>query len=298
MTYIIKNYQEEFLDAQEKVGKEATKTWKGFGQTPAAQLKQIYSQPNFDPETRHYCFKDDTLVGFLTSSILESDELKRADLEFPIVLPGHEETEELLFERAIKVLQTKGVNVVRTRVSEVWGNTKKFAERWGYTPAELLGVLYSIRLATVDIQDTPDLAEITDYDHDKDFEQMVDIFIREFDMTPEQAQNNFESLAEAGDQVVAHFVIRKEGEIAGRALALRQEDDPTQAYTGAIYVTKEQQRRLFMIKILNTCKEKGIEELQANIYGDLLPLKDQLGELYESLGFSYVAAISYYEKEI
>jgi len=299
MTYILKNYQEEFLDAQEKVGKEATKTWKAFGQTPTAQLKQIYSQPDFDPETRHYCFKDDKLVGFLTSNILEEPEKpKRATLEFPIVLPGHEAAEDLLFERAIKVLQTKGVTVVRTRVSEVWGKTKEFAERWGYTPVELLGMLYSIELATVSIQETPELAEIANYDHERDFEQMIEIFIREFGMTPEQARNNFESLAKAGDQVAAHFVIRKEGEIIGRALALRQEDDPTQAYTATFYVTKDQQRKLFLTKILKTCKEKGIEKLDTSIYGDLLPLKDQLVELYESLGFSYVATISYYEKEI
>ncbi|NHJ32845.1 MAG: hypothetical protein FK732_08280, partial [Asgard group archaeon] len=66
--YEIKSYQEEFLEAQEKVGTEATKEWQAFGQTPAAQLKQIYSQEGFDPETKLYAFKGDEMVGFLTSS--------------------------------------------------------------------------------------------------------------------------------------------------------------------------------------------------------------------------------------
>lgn len=297
MTYTIKNYQEAFLDAQEKVGKKATETWKSFGQTPAAQLRQIYAQPDFDPETRHYCFKGDELVGFLTSNILEETGERKASLEFPLVLPGHEEAEELLFERAINVLQAKGVSVVRTRVSEVWGKTKEFAERWGYTFAELLGKVYSINIAAVK-KEIPESAGITTYDHERDSEQMIDIFVREYGMTPEQARNNFESLAKAGAQVVAHLVIRKAGEIIGRALALRQEDDPTHAYTATIYVTEEKQRELFLKNILTICKEKGIKTLDTTIFGDLLPLKDHLAKLYESLGFNYVATISYYEKEI
>ena len=98
--YEIKSYQEAFLEAQEKVGTEATKDWRGFGQTPAAQLKQAYSREGFDPETKLYAFKGDELVAFLTSSIIpESDDgIKRANLEFALCLPGHEECSDLLFE--------------------------------------------------------------------------------------------------------------------------------------------------------------------------------------------------------
>ncbi|KYK28543.1 MAG: hypothetical protein AYK19_20810 [Theionarchaea archaeon DG-70-1] len=300
MTYVIKSYQEEFLDAQERVGREATKDWTSFGQTPAERLRQVYSQPDFDLETRHYCFKDGELVGFLTSNVLKEGDggVKRANLEFPLVLPGHEEAEELLFEKAIKVLQNKGVKVVRTRVSELWGGTVEMAQRWGYTYAEDVGMSYSITLDAVDIKEIPELDKITDYNHERDSEQMVAIFVREYSMTPEQARDNFESINKAGDQVVAHLVMRKEGEIVGRALALRNEDDPTRAYTGTIYVTEENQRKLFLTKILDICKEKGIEELNAAIFGDLLSIKDQLAKQYELLGFRHTATISYYEKEI
>lgn len=299
MTYVIKSYKEEFLEAQERIGREVTKDWKQFGQTSAEQLKQIYSQPGFDPETRHYCFKNGELIGFLTSAVLESDEEPRkANLEFPMVLPDHEEAETLLFEKALDVLRKKGVKVVRTRVSEAWGNTVEMAQRWGYAPAEELGVGYTIGVDTTDIKGVPEFGNIEGYNHDQDFEQMVDIFVRDYNMTPEQARSNFETLEKAGDLVVAHIVIRKDGTIIGRALALRDEDDPTRAFTGAIYVTEKQQRVLFLKKILKICKEKGIKRLDAAVFGDLLKIKDQLAEQFESLGFQYVTAISYYEKEI
>ena len=67
--YNIKSYQESFLEAQEKVGIEATKEWRAFGQTPAAMLKTLYSRPGFDPETKQYAFEGDKLVGFITSGI-------------------------------------------------------------------------------------------------------------------------------------------------------------------------------------------------------------------------------------
>lgn len=299
MTYVLKNYQEEFLEAQERVGKEATKDWKSFAQTPAEQLRQIYSQPDFDPETRHYCFKDGELVGFLPSAVLkeEGDGIKRANLEFPIVLPGHEEAEDLLFEKAIKVLKAKGISIVRTRVSEMWGKTVQLAARWGYTFAEELAILYTTDVDTAITKEIPGLEEVTDYDHGRDFEQMVDIFVRDYGMTPEQARTNFETIEKSG-QVIAHLVIRKEGKITGRTLVLRYDKEPTRAYTTTIYAAEEGQRKMLLVKTLKKCKEKGIKKLDASIAGHMLKSKDQFVGLYKSFGFTYRAAISMYEKKI
>ena len=61
--YEIKNYSEEFLEAQEAVGREATKDWNMFGQSSAERLKAIYSREGFDPETKFYAFEGDKLVN-------------------------------------------------------------------------------------------------------------------------------------------------------------------------------------------------------------------------------------------
>ena len=66
--YIIKTYKEGFEEEQEKVGAKVAQDWINAHQTPADRLKEVYSQPEFDPETRHYCFKGDKMVGFLAEA--------------------------------------------------------------------------------------------------------------------------------------------------------------------------------------------------------------------------------------
>ncbi|MGC1120400.1 MAG: hypothetical protein WBA22_04835 [Candidatus Methanofastidiosia archaeon] len=299
MTYTIKSYQEEVVEDQEKVGREVTKNWKSFEQSNADRLRQVYSAPDFDSETRFYCFKKDKLVGFLTSNVIrEGEKPRKANLEFPLVLPGHEEAESLLVEKALDILREKGVEIVRTRVSKAWGKTFDMAKKWGYTFAEGQAVAYSADLAGVPVPESPGLDNVVDYDHKKDCEQMVDIFVRHYGMTPEQAQANFDALANAGDQVISHVVIRKNGQITGRAMALRYENDPNHGHTGALFVIDEKQRPLLLARILKDCKAKGVETLDAAIFGDMLKNKDAISSMYESLGFVQIATISYYEKKI
>jgi predicted GNAT family N-acyltransferase len=297
MTYSINQYQDGFIDAQARVGREVTKTWTFFFQTPAEQLKHIYSQPDFDAETRHYCFKGNELVGFLTSKV-EKDDTWKASLEFPLVLPGHENCESLLFERALDVLRKKGVRTVNTRVSGHWGRTVEMAEKWGYTFAKVVSMVYSMEVNTASIGDLPGLGEVAPYEHEKDFDQMVDIFVKNFKMTPEEARTNFESLEKSEDRVIAHLVIRKDGKIVARALALRSEDDPAHAHTGTCYVTEEDQRKRLLVKIINICKEAGVRTLVTPLFGDQLSQKDRLIPFYKSLGFAHACTVSSYEKSL
>jgi L-amino acid N-acyltransferase YncA len=299
MTYNIKDYQEEVIEDQERVGREVTKNWKSFEQSGADRLRQAYSAPDFDPETRLYCFEDGALVGFLTSSVIrEGEKPRKANLEFPLVLPGHEEAESLLIERAFDILRKKGVEIVRTRVSEAWGKTFDMAKRWGYTFVENQAVAYTADLTGVVIPESPELDTAVAYDHEKDYEQMVDIFVREYGMTPEQARANFDALENAGDLVISHVVIRKNGQIAGRALALRYENDPSHGHTGTLFVTDENLRPLLLSRLVKDCKTKGIETLDATIFGEMLKNKDAISSVYESLGFVHLATVSYYEKKI
>ncbi|MBU7033183.1 MAG: GNAT family N-acetyltransferase [Theionarchaea archaeon] len=297
MTYSITHYQDGFIDDQERVGKEVTRTWTFFFQTPAEQLYQLYSQPDFDRETRHYCFKDNELVGFLTSKV-GKDDTSKASLEFPLVLPGHEPCESLLFERALEVLRRKGVRIVSTRVSDQWGKTLEMAEKWGYSFSEVVSVVYGMDVDTASIEDLPDSEDIVPYDHEKDFDQMVDIFVNNFNMTLEEARANFESLEKSGDQVIAHLVIREDGKIVARALVLRSEDDPAQARTGAFYVTEENQRKQLLLKLIKICKEAGISMLATSLFGDQISQKDRFVPLYESLGFTHRCTVSSYVKHI
>ncbi|MBU7013835.1 MAG: hypothetical protein HXS52_07295 [Theionarchaea archaeon] len=298
MTYIINSYQEAFVEDQERVGKEVTKNWKSFEQSSVDQLRQVYSAPDFDPETRFYCFRDNELVGFLTSNIIKDVTPRKANLEFPLVLPAHEEAESLLFEKALDVLRGKGVKVVRTRVSKAWGKTYDMAQRWGYTFVEEQGVTYSADLTGVSIPESTGLDRVEEYDYQRDCQQMVDIFVKHYGMTPEQAQANFDALADAADQVISHVVIRKNGQITGRALALRYRNDPTRGHTGAFFVTDEKQRLPLVARIVKDCMAKRVTTLEAALFGDMLKDKDVISSMFESLGFVHQATISFYEKRI
>ena len=192
--YTIKSYQESFLEAQEKVGTKATKKWLAFGQTPATMLKTIYSQPGFDPETKQYAFEGETLVGFITSGITEDDP-KIANLELPIVLPEHEDCSELLFNKAIEVLKQKGVTKVQTRVGDNWPGTKEKAEQWGYSYSQKLYVLVAAKIKDLSISSTSK-AKIEEYDHSRDSDQMVKIWVERFNQAEEYAEGNFKRIAE------------------------------------------------------------------------------------------------------
>ncbi|MCE7749742.1 MAG: hypothetical protein GPJ51_15255, partial [Candidatus Heimdallarchaeota archaeon] len=72
--YSLKNYQQGFERAQASVGYQVAQNWQFAHQTQAERLKEIYSKPDFDPETRHYCFKGNEMIGFLTSKVIEPKE--------------------------------------------------------------------------------------------------------------------------------------------------------------------------------------------------------------------------------
>ncbi|MCE7733651.1 MAG: hypothetical protein GPJ54_02155, partial [Candidatus Heimdallarchaeota archaeon] len=141
MTYVIKNYSEEYLQKQFEIGNSILSSWSGATQTSVENLKQVYSAENFDPETKLYAFKDDEMVGFITATIKplkEGEENLRANMEFPIVLEGHEAAEDLLYSKAIEVLRSKGVKRVQSRATDLWGETKDKAKIYGYEQKEVL----------------------------------------------------------------------------------------------------------------------------------------------------------------
>ena len=72
MTYKVRTFSEEFIDKQVEIGNKAYEGWIGAGQTSVNNLKNSYNSennPNFDPETKFYVFKEDEMVGFLPANL-------------------------------------------------------------------------------------------------------------------------------------------------------------------------------------------------------------------------------------
>jgi len=293
--YTIKSYQEEFLEAQEQVGNEVTKDWMGFGQTPASRLKQIYSQEGFDPETKHYAFKDDKLVGFVTSTILpeKEGEVKRANLEFPLVLKEHKECSDLLFKQAVSTLKQKGVKVVQTRVGDIYKGTQELAKKFGFKYAKDQYIFMEAKVSKIPTVESSDI-EVIDYDYARDSKELIQIFVEKLGAPEEQAKTTIENIEKDKEKYPIHLVIRKDDHIVGRALAYPNASNPKQFRFGSFYYEDEKYFKPLVLSAVNKMKSLGIESTNIFLFGPTLSLEGT----YTSLGFNRAGKIDYYEKEI
>jgi hypothetical protein len=112
--YKIRNYQKGFEQDQVRIGTEVGRNWIWPYAYDLDDLLKLCAQPDFDPDTRHYCFLDDEMVGYLYSLIQPAGEdgILTATLEYPRMLPGHERAAAFLMEWAFKILKEKGVSRV------------------------------------------------------------------------------------------------------------------------------------------------------------------------------------------
>ena len=290
--YSIKTYQEEFIEDQVRIGTEVSKNWLLYGQTPVDRLKEAYSQPDFDPETRLYCFKGEEMVGFLTSRVIpEKEEGKTiATLSPPLVLEGHEEASNLLLAEGVKILQIKGAEIIRFFANDSWGESAKVPEKHGFEYKRDTAYLVSQEMkniSTIDVQE-----DVLLYNKERDLEELVAIFVKELGMTEEQAVQNFEVI-DTAENILGHFVIRKEDKIVARTYA-QVDPELNVAYVGYIYSTEDKYRQELVSKIVNECMEKEISELKSFLFGGMMEkLKD-----YEEMGFKQESKSSMFEKEL
>lgn len=107
--YVIKEYQKGFEQDQVRIGREVARKWVWPYAYDYEGLLKIHAQPDFDPDTHHYCFWGDVMVGYMFSVVTPSsgDDVYSAHLDFPRMMPGHEQAAELLIERAFETLKKK-----------------------------------------------------------------------------------------------------------------------------------------------------------------------------------------------
>ncbi|MHA1737857.1 MAG: hypothetical protein ACTSXA_10180 [Candidatus Heimdallarchaeota archaeon] len=292
--YTIKTYNEEFLEAQEEVGKIATKDWNGFGQSSAERLKALYSQEGFDPETKFYAFEGDKLVGFLTSVIVpeSKDGVKTARLEFPITLAEHNDSAELLFNKAVETLQKKGIKKLQTRVGEVYKGTVEKAEKWGYNYSQDLYKLMEAKVSDFTIKESD--VEVQEFDAERDLEPMIQIFVEKLGQTEEYSRGNFERVIKDKENFPIHLIIRENEQIVGRVVAYRNPNNQKEFNFGSMYITDDKFSEPLISKAISMMKSLGVEKTGLFLFGPTLSKED----LYSSFGFSRVGKIDFYEKEI
>ncbi|NHJ84964.1 MAG: hypothetical protein FK734_05850 [Asgard group archaeon] len=291
--YILKTYEKGVEEEQAKLGTEVTKDWKNFGQTNAENLKQTYSRPEFDPETRHYAYKDGELVGFLVSRVLpdQEDGIKRAQHDFPLVKEGHEKAAELLYEKAMETLKEKGVKIVESRVAKDWLGTKEQADKYGYKESRLNYLIMIAKLENIKTKESE--AAYENFDPERDKEEIIQIFKDQFNMTEEQAEANFDGIINPPEGFYAQPILREDGKIVSRGL-LFVPADPKTAIIRHLTPDPKKHFDSYLETISNIAKEKGSEEFQLGIFGPAVANID----FYKEHGFAIESEFYIYEKEI
>jgi hypothetical protein len=291
MTYELKTYSPSYLEKQYEIGNHRLTQWLGARQTPVERLKKIYSQPDFDPETKYYALADGEVIGFMTAKIRNPDSSSlEANLEFPIVANGHENAEDKLIEFALDSLKSKGIAKVRARVSEPWGNSVSLAEKHGYEKKELMWK--NAELVVDNYQpksDNDEAYEVTEADH----EEIHEIMMSFRKNRAEEAQAQIDKLVSISERVTSWKIVREGGKIVGHDHLVEDIMDSKRARMNAIYATDDSIRDRIMNNHIKAVRAKGIEQIDNFFFG---PTENMDGP-YRDYGFE-VAELWAYEKEI
>jgi hypothetical protein len=289
--YEIKNYQKGFEPEQVRIGLEVAQNWLWPYAYHLDGLLKIHSQPDFDPTTRHYCFLDDKMVGYMFSLVMQSgkDTLPTANLDFPRMLPGHEEAAELLMEEAFETLKKKGVSRIEARVTTMVPRDIRLAEKvgffirdWGYK------IYYSYEMQWGKLTFPDQVAQ--EIDPQNDLEECAANASKWYKRPPDWCHSILREWHEEG--VITHVGVRKDGELIAACMAAPNDVRPSTAAIFYIYSPDEDNLKPMLTKVVNKCVDHGMN----NLIADLINEHRHYEPVYQKMGFNKVAEWARCEK--
>ena len=288
MTYQITTYSPDYLQKQVAIGDYNLRQWLGARQSPVSRLEQVYSSPDFEPETRFYALQDDEVVGFLTSKVRKVG--SEADLEFPLLSAGFEDAEEQLMSHAMRTLKSKGVSKVYSRVSDAWGSTVDLANKYGYQANSLKWKTGRLNVENyVGSSEKDEAIEVTE----NDFDDVRQVMVSFRENSEQEAQAQIDKLVEISERVTSWKIIREDGKIAGHDHLVEDILDSSRARMNAIFCTTDNIRDRIMNSHVIAAKKAGITLIENIFWGPT----EELEGPYETYGFE-VSELWSYEKQI
>lgn len=283
-TYRLKEYQEGFEPDQVRIGRHVAQNWIWPYAYDLEDLLQIHAQPDFDPETRHYCFLGDEMVGYMFSIVsrLREGEACTATLDFPRLMPGHEAAAGLLMERAFATLREKGVSRVVGRVTTMCPGDIQLAEAtgfsifdWGYK------VYYAYEMGWGKLGIPGDRAE--EIDPERDLEACAQIAARWYKRPPEWCRALLAEWHGAG--IITHVGVREGGRWIAACMAAPNTVRPSTAAIYYIYTPDEDSLEPMLANVVSQCVDYGVD----NVIADLIYEHRAYEPVYQRLGFKKVA---------
>ncbi|MFX1513471.1 MAG: hypothetical protein ACFFCQ_12860 [Promethearchaeota archaeon] len=287
-----KNYEESRLDDQIELVNEVTKDWKLWGYPNKEGLIRTYSREGFTPETRHYLYEGDKLLGFVSSQVEPvQDGVQMGSLQYPFVRAGHEELTEKLMNKAISVLKEKGVKKVACRWRKHWGIVPKLVKKFGYTDETQINLTAEIDLTSYEPSsvNNPNLRSV---DPVADREELIRVFRSETPETvpTEQIAQGIDGWKERNDQIIANVIVTEGSEILSHSMLLYNQQDKTRGFLTGISIYKKGNEHLISDVYNFLCakaKKAGIKTLQHTIASQVTDAD------YKSLGLSFDPIYSY-----
>ena len=288
--YVVKDYQKGFEQGQVQIGLDVAQNWIWPYAYHLEGLLKIHSQPDFDPQTRHYCFLDDKMVGYMFSLVQSGEGTSlTANLEFPRMMPGHEEAAELLMERAFETLKKKGVSRIDGRVTTMCPGDIWLAEKSGFSIRDWgFKVYYSYEMEWGKLTFPDHLAQ--EIDPAKDLNECADISSKWYKRPPEWCHSLLTEWHEEG--VITHLGVRKDGKLIAACMAAPNDLRPSTAAIYYIYSPDEDSLIPMLTKAVNKCVDFGVH----NVIADLINEHRHYEPVYQNMGFKKVAEWARCEK--
>ncbi len=283
--YAIKNYQKGFEEGQARIGALVARNWIWPYAYDLDDLLKTSEQPDFDPDTRHYCFLGEEMVGFMFSLISPpgGDGRLTATLEFPRMLGGHEPAAELLMERAFQACRQKGVSRVLGRVTTMCPGDIQLAQKTGFSISDWgYKVYYTYEMGWGRISIPGAAAE--EIDPEVDLWEFANLAARWYKRPAEWCRNHLREWHQYG--VIAHLGMRSAGKWVAGCLVAPNVLRPSTAANYYIYTPDEACLEPLLAMAVNQCIDHGTTQ---NLIADLINDHRQFEPVYERLGFRKVA---------
>jgi hypothetical protein len=291
--YVLKEYQAGFEPDQVRIGRHVARDWIWPYAYDLEDLLAVHARPDFDPETRHYCFLGDEMVGYMFSIVTPSreGEASTATLDFPRLMPGHEQAAELLMESALETLRKKGVSRVVGRVTTMCpgdirlaGQTGFSIRDWGYK------VYYAYEMAWGKLDLPGDPAE--EIDPEQDLDECAKLAARWYKRPPEWCRALLAEWHAAG--IISHVGVRQGEAWIASCMAAPNTVRPSTAAIYYIYAPDEHSLEPMLARVVSQCVEYGVD----SVIADLIHEHRAYEPVYQRLGFQKVAEWARCEKTL
>jgi hypothetical protein len=283
-TYVIKDYHKGVENDQALIGYQAAKHWVWPYAYDLDDLLAIHAQSGFDPETRHYCFWGEEMVGYIfsTISIDENREEYRATIDFPRMLPGHQQAADLLVKAAMERLKDKGVSCIVGRVTDMCPADIELAEKFGFSIFDWgYKLYYSYEMAQGELD--YNCEGINDIDLDDPDSEILQQAVVSLKRPADWCKKLLADWHAYG--MIAHLGVREQGKLVASCLVAPNLVRPTTAGIYCIYASDAASLRKMLGKVIQKCIASGT----INLISDLINEHRVYESVYKDLGFEKVA---------